>query len=244
MKKLTLVLLVLSPAFVYGGHVFNVINRCNQVIWAGTHGDNEIPANGGFRLGPGESYSFPVRNKWTGGRVWARTGCDANGMNCETGDCGATYCTGRTVFDAVTLAEFGLDSDFLGLDFWDISLVDGYNVPVSIEPVPGTVQNGDKCHRISCSFDFNVCPNNFVQWGHSSNLAGCKSACSALREGRYCCPYDQGYNPDNCFPSDYSRIFKNQCPDAYSYAFDDDTSTFACISSTPYSSGYTVTFCP
>ncbi|CAG7723051.1 unnamed protein product [Allacma fusca] len=227
------------------GHQMTVANRCNQVIWVGTFGDNEIPANGGFRLNPGESNKFEVRYKWLSGRIWGRTGCDANGRNCESGDCGEPNCRGRTVFDAVTLAEFGLDSDFMGLDFWDISQVDGHNLPMSIRPVPGTVKNGNKCYEISCRFDFNVCPNNFKQWGKNNNLAGCKSACSATREDRFCCPENKGYNRDNCpQPTDESRLFKNQCPDAYSYAYDDDTSVFACENQTPGSSSYEITFCP
>jgi hypothetical protein len=39
----------------------------------------------------------------------------------------------------VTLAEFGLDK-YEGNDFYDISLVDGYNLPMKIEPIAGTFQ--------------------------------------------------------------------------------------------------------
>lgn len=245
-NSLALAICALSLCFFTAeGHQFIVSNRCNQVVWVATHGDNEIPANGGFRLGPMEQGVFDVGFKWTSGRIWGRTGCDDNGRNCETGDCGETYCRGRTVFDAVTLAEFGLDSDFMNLDFWDISQVDGHNLPMSIRPIPGTVKNGNRCYEITCRFDFNVCPNDWRQWGKSNNMVGCKSACSATREDRFCCPEDKGYNRDNCpQPTDESRIFKNQCYDAYSYAYDDDTSTFACENASPGSSGYEVTFCP
>jgi hypothetical protein len=37
----------------------------------------------------------------------------------------------------VTLAEFGLDK-YMGNDFYDIGLVDDYNLPMKIEPISGS----------------------------------------------------------------------------------------------------------
>ncbi|KAL4200760.1 hypothetical protein AMTRI_Chr02g212760 [Amborella trichopoda] len=41
-------------------------------------------------------------------------------------------------------------------------------------------------------------------------------------------------------PTNYSRFFKDRCPDAYSYPKDDPSSTFTCPSGT----NYRVIFCP
>ncbi|MQL41280.1 hypothetical protein EI012_25510 [Escherichia coli] len=40
--------------------------------------------------------------------------------------------------------------------------------------------------------------------------------------------------------TNYSQFFEQQCPDAYSYAYDDKSSTFTC-SARP---DYAITFCP
>ncbi|PWA67314.1 thaumatin [Artemisia annua] len=55
---------------------------------------------------------------------------------------------------------------------------------------------------------------------------------------QYCCS-GQYANPNTCKPSYYSSIFKRACPRAYSYAFDDGTSTFTCNA---YE--YAIIFCP
>jgi hypothetical protein len=67
----------------------------------------------------------------------------------------------------------------------------------------------------------------------------CYSACAKWNLDRYCCAgkHDQ---PDKCKPSYYSTQAKKICPDAYSYAYDDQTSTFI----VPQGAGYEVVFCP
>jgi hypothetical protein len=39
-------------------------------------------------------------------------------------------------------------------------------------------------------------------------------------------------------------VLKDACPTAYSFPFDDLTSTFTCRGSTSANTGYTITFCP
>ncbi|OWA54633.1 hypothetical protein BV898_19032 [Hypsibius exemplaris] len=46
-----------------------------------------------------------------------------------------------------------------------------------------------------------------------------------------------------CPQNNYGRIFKNACPDAYSYAYDDATSTFTCSSAPGKASGHIISFC-
>jgi len=75
-----------------------------------------------------------VADNWAG-RVWARTGCSFNGNGqgrCVTGDCGSKLqCNGAGGVPPVTLAEVTLRGHG-GLDYYDISLVDGFNVPVQV----------------------------------------------------------------------------------------------------------------
>ena len=68
----------------------------------------------------------------------------------------------------------------------------------------------------------------------------CRSACEAFAEAEYCCSGAYG-SPAACAPTPYSRFFKGACPAAYSYAYDDATSTFTCAAA---GGGYDVVFCP
>lgn len=67
----------------------------------------------------------------------------------------------------------------------------------------------------------------------------CLSACSKYGDSKFCCTgkHDKA---SKCGPNYYSRAAKRICPDAYSYAFDDDKSTFA----VPMGSGFEIVFCP
>lgn len=67
----------------------------------------------------------------------------------------------------------------------------------------------------------------------------CLSACAYSNSPSDCCTGN--YNaPSKCKPSYYSQQAKSVCPDAYSYAFDDMTSTFII----PTGGGWKITFCP
>ncbi|KAJ8919978.1 hypothetical protein NQ315_006508 [Exocentrus adspersus] len=127
------------------------------------------------------------------------------------------------------------------LDYYDISLVDGFNIPVAFEPVNG---NGDgsqySCAKAKCEHHYNDdCPAE-LQLTTEHGVVGCKSACLAFDTDEYCCRGSHG-TPETCKSSDwaqdYPAYFKKWCPDAYSYAYDDHKSTFTC-----QASKYIVTF--
>ncbi|OXA53515.1 pathogenesis-related protein 5 [Folsomia candida] len=237
LTSFTLSTLILNT---FAAHQINVINRCSETVWVGTFGDNQIPAGGGFKLNPGQRQSFSTIDGWTSGRVWGKTGCDSNGNNCVTGN---SPPGGRTTLQPVTLAEFGFDK-FMGLDFYDLSLVDGFNLPMAIQPFG--VNLDQNCKLLRCQFNFNVCPNerNFRQFDSRGRMVACNSGCSAKREDKYCCTGPYYNNRDNCQPTEYSRLFKDQCPDSYSYAYDKKDADWACKGKSAGSSGYEITFCP
>nr|POE52383.1 protein p21 [Quercus suber] len=83
------------------------------------------------RLNPGESRPLDVNAGTTGARIWARTGCNFDGSGrgkCQTGDCGGLLQCQAYGAPPNTLAEFALNH-YQNLDFFYISLVDGFNVP-------------------------------------------------------------------------------------------------------------------
>jgi hypothetical protein len=130
-----------------------------------------------------------------------------------------------------TLAEFTLNGAG-GLDFFDVSLVDGYNLPMRVAPQGGTGQN---CTTVGCVADLNTsCPSELqVTSTDADGNVACKSACETFGQPEYCCSGAYG-SPNTCKPSTYSQIFKRECPQAYSYAYDDKTSTFTCASAEKY----------
>ncbi|WOK94621.1 pathogenesis-related protein 5-like [Canna indica] len=214
-----------------GARVFTIVNECKTTIWPGiTPGENFN--GGGFALKPGQSVVITAPVGWSG-RIWGRTGCnfDRNGNgSCETGSCGSALKCGASGETPVTLAEFTLAS----LDFFDVSLVDGFNLPVVVTPVNG---QGGNCSSAGCDGDLRKdCPSELaVRVG--GNTVACRSACDVFNTDEYCCRGVHG-NPMTCQPTYYSKKFKAACPAAYSYAYDDPTSIFTCAGA-----DYIVTFC-
>lgn len=221
---------------------FTIVNKCGYTVWPGILSNAGVAplSYTGFVLQTGQSKTISAPTSW-GGRFWGRTQCaqDSTGkFTCLTGDCGSgkLECGGKGASPPATLAEFTLDGGG-GLDFFDVSLVDGYNVPMLVVPQGGS---GDNCTSTGCVTDLNgACPSELkVMSEDGREGVACKSACEAFGSPQYCCSGAYG-NPNTCKPSSYSQIFKNACPRAYSYAYDDKTSTFTCASA-----DYTITFCP
>jgi hypothetical protein len=128
--------------------------------------------------------------------VWGRTGCDFSKgpLACQTGGCnGGLECdpnTGTGVPPA-TLAEWTMTGDG-NQDWYDVSLVDGFNLPMSLVP------SNTACHSASCPVDLNAkCPQQLAVAG------GCKSACLAdpnPQDSPACCSGSHN-TPATCPPS-------------------------------------------
>ncbi|KAM0840773.1 hypothetical protein ACQ4PT_059428 [Festuca glaucescens] len=255
-------LLVLPAAW---SATFTMTNNCGHTVWPGLlSGAGTAPlSTTGFALAQGASATVDAPTGWSG-RMWARTLCSedpATGkFTCATGDCGSgtLQCNGGGAAPPASLAEFTLDGSG-GMDFFDVSLVDGYNLPMLVTPqgagagaaTASSSTGGPKCVATGCLVDLNdACPAD-LKVASSTSPAGtsgaagvgptmaCKSACEAFGSPQYCCSGAFG-SPSTCRPSTYSQFFKSACPRAYSYAYDDSTSTFTCAAGT----NYAITFCP
>ncbi|PKI55249.1 hypothetical protein CRG98_024366 [Punica granatum] len=173
---------------------FGVRNNCPYTVWAAA-----VPG-GGRRLNQGEMWALDVPAGTTGGRIWARTGCqfNASGMGrCTTGDCwGLLQCQDYGT-PPNTLAEFAL-SQFNNMDFIDLSLLDGFNVPMEFS------SNSDRCNQvIRCTADIvGQCPDELKIDG------GCNGACRVFFKDR--CPDAYSYPRD-----DASSTFT--CPGGTNY---------------------------
>ena len=161
----------------------------------------------------------------------ARRNCDFSsnpGPNsCLDGGCnGGLECdrnTGTGVPPA-TVAEWTL-GDGQGLDNYDVSLVDGYNLPMRIT-------NNVGCPVADCPVDLGPnCPDNLKGPFDSSGFpVGCKSACLVdpnPSNSPACCSGQWSGGPQDCPSSGSSsyNYFKSNCPNSYAYAYDEPSGT-------------------
>ncbi|KAG5234646.1 G-type lectin S-receptor serine/threonine-protein kinase [Salix suchowensis] len=218
---------------------FTITNSCNYTVWPGVSSSGLSTT--GFSLEKNESKILKAPVSWTG-RFWGRTNCteDSSGnFSCITGDCGSgkLECSGSGGAPPATLAEFTLGG-FNGLEYYNVSLVDGFNLPLLVVP------SSQNCSSTGCIGDvIESCPTELeFTAGTEGKRVGCRSACDALRLSRmhdlYCCVGNYSL-PDECKPSQYSIFFKNLCPQSYSYVYDDKNNTYTCPST-----DYQIIFCP
>ena len=320
-----------------GERTFTFRNQCSYDVWVGGEGNPMAPATpcsagcpsgtvcntanqlctyavpnaSDWELTAGESMALTLPPSW-GGRFWPRTECTtSNGQtHCSTGDCGGNLACPVGVGGAppATLAEFTVMPPSSGSDFYDVSNVDGSNVPLSIVPTAGTfdatpppgangpyycgspgctsncgalpacpwnlpstcpseLQDQDPGHYVGCRSANQVCavdPSNpTLDCANEDDLYGCtgggpngvSGSCYSQGASSSCCGCPswspsgacQSSNPrwtPPSLPGKYATVLKDACPTAYSFPYDDLTSTFTCLGSSNANVGYTITFCP
>ncbi|KAL7090307.1 hypothetical protein ACP275_12G032600 [Erythranthe tilingii] len=197
-----------------GGAIFRLVNNCTYTIWPAIKGNPEliIPVFL-LELRTGATRAIPTPYGWSG-RFWGRTGCNFN-------DSGVGPCdTGDTI---ATLAEFVTGSG--NGDFYDVSLVNGFNVPMRVDAVDGRGQ----CAFVGCVEDLiGMCLEEL----RTDDGGACRSACNAFNTTVHCC------RGSTCARTQYSQFFKDACPLAYSLAVEDSNSIFTCRDA-----DYVITFC-
>ncbi len=223
-----------------GQRVITFVNHMQQTIWVAATG-HPLSITG-WVLQAGQSVSTTIPDAWNG-RFWGRTGCtfDANGNgHCETGDCASRFQCGKASGAVpATLAEFNLNS-YAGLDFYDISLVDGSNLPMYINSYgksPDKI-NANGCSAAGCTHNVNLtCPAVLQIKNSSGAIIACDAACNVFHTDQYCCRgayASRSMCDPTKWPVDYAKIFKTAEPFAYSYPDDDATSTLTCASECNY----------
>lgn len=124
-------------------------------------GGNKLAARGGRAS---VKLSAPAQGnvKWSG-NVYGATRCDLPG-GCRTAPCvGGTCPPGTGVVGPATLAEFTLLTD--GQDTYDVSLINGVNLPVSMAPTAG--------QTLASSTSAYWCGNPGAPTPSNSALQGC-----------------------------------------------------------------------
>jgi hypothetical protein len=208
-----------------GGRSFIVSNRCAQTVWAAALPSSTFP-NGVVEMAPGASFQVAVDNGWSG-RMWGKTGC-------TTSSSGKLTCASDPF--PSSLAELTLTSSATGLDFYDVSLVDGFNLPIALIAVGHTPDAGHPydCGDPACAVDLNAtCPDVLQDKANGQVLACANDECKVLGG-------NDAASPACVYPNQYTEFFKDACPTAYSFPSDDPTSTFTCKGFNDYA----VVFCP
>jgi hypothetical protein len=220
---------------------FRFVNRTAQTIWVAGWQQTAKPAlrTTGWVLPAGQTLDVTVPDHWNG-RFWSRTGCSFNTSgvgHCETGDCdGRFQCKGYGAIPA-TLAEYNLNS-FDNLDFYDVSMVDGSNLPMYLNITSGKTKDSISatgCVAAGCTKPVD-CPS-VLRVTAGAKVVGCISACARLDTDQYCCRGKWAPRADcdpTKWPVDYAAVFKKAEPYAYSYSDDDATSTFTCAGECDY----------
>ncbi|KZT04937.1 thaumatin-like protein [Laetiporus sulphureus 93-53] len=229
---------------------FTVINNCSFTIWPAIYtgsGSDKPDYDTGWKAAAGSSVSFTVPDDWSSGRIWGRSDCNFT-ESTTTGTCVSASCSGGLQCVApgstpATLAEWTLSAG--SVDYYDVSLVDGFNLPLAIT-------NNVGCSEASCKVDLDAtCPSALVGPTNSTGgVLGCKSACDANVGGDYanspdCCTGSYG-TAATCPSSgvSYYSFFKDNCPDAYAYAYDESSGTALWTCDASLNADYTLTFCP
>lgn len=253
LSKLTLALFLTTTVT---SRTFTVYNACPFTIWPAVFTDlnvgSAVPAvETGWEAPAWSVKTFYVPDNWKAGRIWGRRNCNFSsnpGPNsCLTGGCnGGLLCDAHsgTGVPPASVAEWTLSGDN-GSDNYDVSLVDGYNLPMRIS-------NNKGCPVAECAVDLGPnCPAELKgPYDASGFPVGCKSACVANLSGNpanspNCCSgqYD---TPATCPSSGvaFYSYFKNNCPRSYAYAYDESSGTALFTCPTGLAADYTLTFCP
>lgn len=169
------------------GYRINFVSNCPQTLFLGALGPSQVmPREGTWELPPQGRLTIDIPPDWLstagkpviGPRFWARTGCQVDAAldkaQCETGDCGGKLdCSqarlaGQTPVSLVEFCFYCGD----GLTYWDVSLVDGYNISIDVTPEqpfnatrPGDPDNPFWCKTNLCKSGADlreICPADFT----------------------------------------------------------------------------------
>ncbi|ORX45872.1 Osmotin, thaumatin-like protein [Hesseltinella vesiculosa] len=221
--------LLLLPFVLAGSRSIDIVNNCPETLSIGvlTNGGSHVDQR--FDLTSKGKRTISQSDTW-GGRLFGQPQCVGNSND-------GKFCGPAGAGNPASLAEFFFKGAN-GKDYYDVSLVDGYNLPMAIQPHGGQSSGGEyDCGTPSCK-KLPSCPSELTVKDSANKVIGCQSSCSKTGQPQYCCSgaYD---SPSSCKADSQANSVKSACPDSYSWAYDDQTSTFVCMNP----SSYTVTFC-
>ncbi|KAF8062655.1 Glucan endo-1 [Scenedesmus sp. PABB004] len=256
---------VAAPPPAGGPRTLKFVNACPQPIWlSSTHNTDRMPLPGGVvKIAQGASYTYDIPSNGWAGRLWPKVGCDDAGTNCAFGDSVPPCPPGGCSPPAETKVEFNWPTDPNADCWYDVSLVDGFSLPMRITPANAPASH-PTCTPTACDVSLAACPTDEADVGDLRAVVGgqvvaCLSPCKkwnydapwGLHKSEqvepglwFCCPTPPT-TPATCSANrivntKYVNLVRSACKTAYSYAYDDTAGLHAC----PGSMSFTVTLCP
>lgn len=254
---LYLLIVLTISSLVVGNRQITFVNRCSYPIWISPlTSDNGPQLDGGIkRLGQNSQTVYNIPASGWKGRFWPKTACDGSGQNCETGQSIAPCPAGGCQPPAETKVEFFYPASTAKDNVWyDISLVDGYSLPVEITPS----YKGGSCLPTKCHVSLAACPTNEANVGDlrvikNGRTIMCLAPCkkwnypSPFGLGRpentgsglnLCCPTPP-VTPTQCragivVNTQYVKLIHRDCPTAYAYSYDDAAGLHNCPNPTNF----------
>ncbi|MFJ1767401.1 thaumatin family protein [Amycolatopsis sp. NPDC088138] len=231
-KRLLLVAVVLSatltagPAVAASDHTVTFVNRSGQTLWVGSsvNADGSVNFTGLPTLADGQSATVTIPESaepghWRG-KFFGRqrcTGTSGQDFHCLVGDCGTYPDHCATGEQPASLAEFNFDPGDALAPWYDVSYVNSFSLPITIEPVDATVPPGSSsCGTAGCVDDLlPFCPAADLRHGPDGAPVNC-------------------VNPNRDAPTSYSDTIKAHCPKAYAWSKQDtEPGTRPCTSAAP-----------
>lgn len=267
MVSLTLLTLFVNPSTAMAQSNttrLSVTNQCDFPVWMATQPNTEIAPlpEGTVKLEKGQSQDYAIPSDGWAGRLWPKTGCDSNGTNCAAGEavqpCPPSGCNPP----ADTLIEFNFSNlSSTNPTWYDISLVDGYSLPIEIKPREG---ESGSCITTRCDLSLNDCPQDETQGLgdlrviNNENVVQCLSPCKKWSypsppglgkpetesPGIYLCCIapltGEECSTGPVIQTQYVQTVRQACPTTYSYAYDDAAGLHDC----PTQNSFDVMLCP
>ncbi|XP_058735943.1 thaumatin-like protein [Vicia villosa] len=148
MSPIKILLLSIFTLCLISAHAarFDIINQCSYTVWPAA-----TPSGGGRQLNSGQTWSIDIP-AGISGQVWGRTGCSFDGSgrgSCQTGDCGGALSCTLSGKSPLTLAEFTLNGGN-NQDYFDLSVIDGFNIPMQFGPTSNGCNKVLTCQQSSC----------------------------------------------------------------------------------------------
>ena len=216
-------------------HTVTFVNASGQTLWIGSivNADSSVNFADLPVLADGQSATVTIPedqwpNHWRG-KFFARQYCSGSGggFQCLVGDCGASATSCTTGQQPVSLAEFNFDQSDSLAPWYDVSYVDAFSLPITIQPndAPPPPSGGGSCQEMGCPGDLlPYCPSGDLTTNPDT---GAPMLC---------------VNPDRDAQTDYSNDLAAQCPYAYTWSKADTVPGNQVMRECPNCSGFTVTF--
>lgn len=227
---------VTPPVAAAADHTVTFVNRSGRTVWIGStvNADGSRALTGLPTLHNGQSATITIPessapNHWRG-KFFARqdcTGTPGSTFRCRVGDCGplADRCT--TGEQPASLAEFNFDRGDWLAPWYNVSYVNAFSLPITIEARDGVTPPGStECTPVGC-------PENLLPYCPPENL-------TRWADGRpMLCT-----NPNRDARTAYSNALSARCPKAYAWSKHDTEPGNQVVRQCRQCTGFTVTFHP